>query len=128
MGEGETGRAALVSPSPYLPISLFRLLPARRRTVVSRLAGTRSRSPCASAERAIEVGGREAIVLVIPVMRHKAAAMACKGRILKGGIGQNNFPADHNGPSPCSALLQVEGSQFVTRVPLACYTTAPVGG
>ena len=46
---------------------------------------------------------------------------------VKGGVGQNNFPADHNGPSPCSALLQVEGSQFVTRVPLACYTTAPVG-
>ena len=46
---------------------------------------------------------------------------------VKGGIGQNDFPADHVSPSPCSSLLQVEGSQFVTRVPLACYTTAPVG-
>ena len=47
---------------------------------------------------------------------------------VKGGIGQNPFPTDHVAPSPCASLLQVEGNQFVTRVPLACYMTAPVGG
>jgi ABC-type branched-subunit amino acid transport system substrate-binding protein len=45
-----------------------------------------------------------------------------------GGVGLIKFPDAHGGPAPCSALVQVQGDKFVTKVPLACYTVAPVGG
>jgi ABC-type branched-subunit amino acid transport system substrate-binding protein len=46
---------------------------------------------------------------------------------VKGGVGLNKFPDNHTAPAPCSALLQIDGDKFVTKVPLACYQTTPVG-
>jgi len=43
-----------------------------------------------------------------------------------GGVGRVSFPADHSGPSPCSALVEAKGFSFVTKVPLTCYSTVPL--
>jgi hypothetical protein len=39
-----------------------------------------------------------------------------------GGIGTLQFPADHTESAPCGALVQIEGTRFVPKVPLTCYS------
>jgi len=43
-----------------------------------------------------------------------------------GGVGTINYPADHEESSPCGALVQIEGSSFVPKVPLTCYSDVPL--
>jgi branched-chain amino acid transport system substrate-binding protein len=43
-----------------------------------------------------------------------------------GGVGTITYPADHEESAPCGALVQIEGSSFVPKVPLTCYTNVPL--
>jgi len=45
---------------------------------------------------------------------------------VSGGIGPISYPADHTESAPCGALVQIEGSHFVPKVPLTCYTNVPL--
>lgn len=45
-----------------------------------------------------------------------------------GGLGTVSYPADHTSTSPCGALVQIEGSKYVPKVPLTCYSNVTLAG
>lgn len=38
-----------------------------------------------------------------------------------GGVGPESFPAAHNDPTPCAAMVQVKGTQYVSAAKFDCY-------
>jgi ABC-type branched-subunit amino acid transport system substrate-binding protein len=38
-----------------------------------------------------------------------------------GGVGPETFPAAHNDPTPCAALVQVHGTKYVSAAKFDCY-------
>jgi ABC-type branched-subunit amino acid transport system substrate-binding protein len=42
-----------------------------------------------------------------------------------GAMGPTTFPAGHDQPSPCAALVQAKGTSYVAAVPFKCYKAIP---
>jgi hypothetical protein len=36
-------------------------------------------------------------------------------------VGPETFPAAHNDPTPCAALVQVQGAKYVSAAKFDCY-------
>lgn len=43
------------------------------------------------------------------------------------GIGPVEFPRDHSQPTPCAAMVRVEGEEYEPVVPMTCYEVIPMG-
>ena len=43
-------------------------------------------------------------------------------KTLKGGIGAVNYPADHEAPVPCDAIVRIAGTKYKVSAPMSCYT------
>jgi branched-chain amino acid transport system substrate-binding protein len=37
------------------------------------------------------------------------------------GVGAVSFPRDKNEPTPCAAMIQVQGQRYALKAPMACY-------
>lgn len=42
------------------------------------------------------------------------------------GIGPVEFPRDHEQATPCAAIVEVKGTEYVPAVPMTCYETVPL--
>ncbi|MCB0988682.1 MAG: ABC transporter substrate-binding protein, partial [Acidimicrobiales bacterium] len=45
---------------------------------------------------------------------------------VEGVVGPSTWPAKHDEPVPCAALVEVKGNEFVPVVPLTCGDTIEV--
>lgn len=43
------------------------------------------------------------------------------------GIGPVEFPRDHEQATPCAAIVEVKGTEYVPAVPMTCYESVPLG-
>ena len=46
---------------------------------------------------------------------------------VEGVVGPSTWPAKHDEPVPCAALVEVKGTEFVPTIPLTCGETIKVG-